>query len=113
MYTDPQTIEAKALSRILTGTSVGAFASGDNKYRLTVDPRSTAKRRRNAARYYVTKPVSYDGVTVEEQFMVSLTIDRPFTGITDADILASAKGLVAWLSASSDAALIKLIAGEN
>lgn len=113
MYADPQTIASKPLTRILTGTSVGSFASEDNKDRLTIDPRSTAKRRRNAARYFVTKPVSYDGVTVEEQFMVSLTIDRPFTGITDAEVLASAKALVAWLSASTDAALIKLIAGEN
>lgn len=113
MYADPQTIATKPLGRVLTGTSVGTFVASDSSDRLTIDPRSTAKRRRNAARYYVTKPVAYDGITVNEQFMVSLTIDRPQTGISDADVLASAKALVAWLSASTDAALIKLIAGEN
>jgi hypothetical protein len=45
--------------------------------------------------------------------MVSKTFDRPITGITDADIEAAEVALNTWETASSNANLNKLAAGEN
>jgi hypothetical protein len=45
--------------------------------------------------------------------MVSVTIDRPLTGATDADIEKDLLGLIGWLTASTNANLKKLVAGEN
>jgi hypothetical protein len=42
-----------------------------------------------------------------------LVIDAPSSGFSAADQKDLAKALLNWLTASSDAALIKLIAGEN
>jgi hypothetical protein len=119
-YTDPQTVTISGtpitLPRVLTGTTVGRFISADANDELTIDPRGTAKRRRNVARSYkkrsVVDPLG-SGLSVIVQDMVSITIDRPSTGVTDAEIEAHATGLITWLTASSNANLKKLIAGEN
>lgn len=112
-YADPQTVSASPLSRVMTGTTVGEFVSADNNAVLTIDPRPTKRRRRNAARYYIKKDVTTGGVTYQDQFMVSITIDRPKSGITDAEVEAAYDALIAWAGASSKAAIKKLIAGEN
>lgn len=118
-FTDPQsvTISGTAVShpRVITGTTVGRFVSADANSELTVDPRGTAKRRRNVARLY-EKSTAVDpitGLTGQVQDMVSFTIDRPLSGVTDAVIEAHASALIAWLTAGTNANLKKLIAGEN
>jgi hypothetical protein len=45
--------------------------------------------------------------------MVSFTVDRPLSGVTDAVVEAHASALIAWLTANTNANLKKLIAGEN
>jgi len=118
-FTDPQTvtISGSAVShpRVLTGTVVGRFVSADAASELTVDPRGTAKRRRNVARLYekssVVDPLS--GLTIQVQDMVSITIDRPLSGVTDAVVEAHATALITWLTANTNANLKKLIVGEN
>lgn len=112
-YADPQTINSIALNRVYSGSALGDFVSADSTTELTVDPRGTARRRRNVGRYYKRFPVVVDGVTTQEQAMVSFTIDRPRGAVTDAEVEAMADALIAWLNASSKAALKKLIGGEN
>jgi hypothetical protein len=119
-YNDPQAVThnavAVSLGRVITGTTVGRFVSPDATIELTVDPRGTAKRRRNVARFYVKRNVLDplgSGLSTQVQSMVSVTIDRPNSGVTDADIGKDLDALVAWLTASSKANQIKLIAGEN
>jgi hypothetical protein len=50
-FTDPQSITvdgvATSLPRVLTGTTVGSFKSADAVKEVTIDPRGSAKRRRN------------------------------------------------------------------
>jgi len=119
-YTDPQTVTvdgtAHTLPRVLTGTTVGKFVSADAARELTIDPRGTAKRRRNVGRFY-TKRTALDplgsGLSTQVQSMVSITIDRPLSGVSDADIEKDILGLIAWLTASTNANLKKLVAGEN
>jgi hypothetical protein len=116
---DPQSVTISAvpvsLPRILTGTSVGTFKASDARTELTLDPRGTAKRRRNVGRLYAKKNVTdpYTGLISQQGYMVSITVDRPLTGITDADAEALASALFTWATASTNSNLKKLIAGEN
>lgn len=118
-FTDPQSVTISgtpvSLPRILTGTAVGNFRSADGNTELTLDPRGTAKRRRNVARLYVKKNVTdpITGLVSVQGYMISITVDRPLTGITDADAEALATALFTWATASTNSNLKKLIAGEN
>lgn len=119
-YTDPQSITVDAvpysLPRVITGTTVGRFVSADALRELTIDPRGTAKRRRNVGRFFTKRTVVDplgSGLSTQVQSMVSVTIDRPLSGVTDAEIEKDLLGYIAWLTASSNANLKKLIAGEN
>jgi hypothetical protein len=118
-FTDPQSITISGVTtplvRILTGTTVGTFRSADGSNELTLDPRGTGKRRRNVARLYVKKNVTdpLTGLITVQGYMVSRTFDRPLSGITDADITAASTALNTWETASSNANLNKLAAGEN
>jgi len=119
-YTDPQAITvdgtAYTLPRVITGTTVGRFVSADAVRELTIDPRGTAKRRRNVSRFFTKRNVAdplVTGVSTQVQSMVSITIDRPLTGVTDAEIEKDILGHIAWLTANTNANLKKLIAGEN
>ncbi len=118
-FTDPQSITLSGttspLPRILTGTTVGDFRSGDGNIELTIDPRGTAKRRRNVARFYAKKTVTdpITGLASIQGYMFSITGDRPLTGITDADVEALAAAAIAWATATSNSNLKKLLAGEN
>jgi hypothetical protein len=118
-FIDPQSITiggtTTPLPRILTGTTVGSFKSADGTIELTLDPRGTAKRRRNVARLYIKENVTdpLTGLITVQGYMVSLTADRPLTGITDAKIEAAATALIGWNTASTNANLKKLAAGEN
>jgi hypothetical protein len=119
-FTDPQSITvdgvATSLPRVLTGTTVGSFKSADAVKEVTIDPRGSAKRRRNVVRFY-SKRNTVDplnpAISITSQSMVSVTIDRPLTGAIDADIEKDLLGLIGWLTASTNANLKKLVAGEN
>lgn len=119
-YNDPQTVTidavANVLPRVLTGTVLGRFVSADAVTELTIDPRGSAKRRRSVARLYRRRNAvdpQVPTMTVPVQSMVSVTIDRPSAGVSDADIEKDLLGFIAWLTASSNANLKKLIVGEN
>jgi hypothetical protein len=119
-YNDPQSITVDGttsnLPRVITGTPVGRFVSADAALELTVDPRGTAKRRRNVVRAYTKRSVLdpvVAGVSTQVQSMVSVTIDRPSSGVTDAQIEKDLLGLIAWLTAATNTNLKKLVAGEN
>jgi len=119
-FTDPQSITvnsvATSLPRVITGTTVGNFVSADAAKVLTLDPRSTSNRKRNVARLntqrVVTDPL-VSTLNTRVSSMVSLTADRPLTGVTDAQIVEEFKELFAWATANSYANLLKFAAGEN
>lgn len=119
-FTDPQSItidgSAVSMARVLTGTSTGRFVSADQGVRLQADPRQTSRRRRNVARvdkdFSVPVPGS-SGLTTIEGVGVSLLIDRPRAGVSDADVQKLASGFLTWLTANTNANLLKIINGEN
>lgn len=119
-FTDPQSVTVNAvpysLPRVLTGTTVGKFVSADAIREITVDPRGTAKRRRNVVRFYTKRNVLDplgSGLSTTVQSMVSVTIDRPLSGVTDVEIGQDLDGIIKWLTDASKANQNKLIAGEN
>lgn len=119
-YSDPTSLTndgtAVSLPRVMTGTTVGRFVAADAAHEVTIDPRSTAARRRNVARYYRRRTgvdPQVPTLTTQFQSMVSVTIDRPRVGTTDAEIEKDLVALIGWLTANTNANLKKLVAGEN
>ncbi len=120
-YSDPQSVTigtvpgAVSLPRVNSGSDLGQFQNYDSKTKLTVGT-SYNRRTRHTARLQfgkvVTDPlVSTTNVLAEGS--VTVTIDVPPTGFSAAEQKDLAKALLTFLTASTDAALIKLIAGEN
>ena len=119
-YSDPTSLTndgtAVTLPRVITGSTIGKFIAADAAHELTVDPRTTAKRRRNVARYYRRRAGTDPQVptlTIQNQSMVSITIDRPLVGVTDAEIEKDLLALIGWLTANTNTNLKKLVVGEN
>lgn len=119
MLADPQSITidgtTASCGRVLTGTDLGRFVSGDQKTSLEVQT-SRSGRTRTVARLRVSK-VTSDPLVATTNVMVSdtiaLTINRPLEGFSDADVEKQVVGFIAWLTASTNANLKKIIAGEN
>lgn len=118
MLADPQSITingtALSLPRTLTGTELGKFT--DSTSTIEVQTSVDAKRIRTVARLKQSKVttdplVSTTNVRVDDT--IALTITRPREGFSNDDVLKQVKGFVSWLSANTDANLIKIIAGEN
>jgi len=120
-YQDPQTVTigttpgAVSLPRVNTGSDVGKFSNYDSKTNLEV---STAygKRSRHVARLNFSKVVTdplVSSTNVGVSGTVTFTIDVPPSGFSANEQKDLALGIISWLTASSNAALIKLIAGEN
>lgn len=119
MLADPQsiTIDGTAIScaRNLTGTDLGRFNAANGQTTLEVQT-SRSGRVRSVARLRQTK-VTADPLVATTNVVVSdtiaLTINRPLEGYSDADVEKQVVGFIAWLTASTNANLKKLIAGEN
>lgn len=119
MLADPQSITlsqgAKTAPRLLTGTARGRFASSDGTAIVEVETTSTGSRLRTIARAedrkVATDPLTESNIPVTAG--VTLTINRPVVGFSETDVLNAVKGLIGWLTASTDANLKKIIAGEN
>ena len=120
-FADPQSVTigttpgAISLPRVNTGSDVGKFTNYDSKTSLEV---STAynKRTRHVARLTYSKVTTDPLVSTTNVIAsgtVTLTIDVPPSGFSATEQKELAKALVNHLTATSDAALIKLIAGEN
>lgn len=119
MLTDPQNITgsqgAKIAPRVLTGTSKGRFTSSDGSATIEIETSPSGRNFRHFTRFIelkaVTDPTS--GLSTTSKIASSLIVNRPQVGVTEADLLASVKGLIGWLSAATDANLKKMLAGEN
>jgi hypothetical protein len=120
-FTDPQSVTigttpgAVTLPRVNSGSDVGKFSNYDSKVVLEVST-SYGRRNRHIARLSFAKVVTdplISTTNVLASGTVTLTIDAPPSGFSAAEQKDLAKALLNHLTATSDAALIKLIAGEN
>ncbi|DAD51409.1 TPA_asm: coat protein [ssRNA phage Gerhypos.2_25] len=117
-FADPISINdgtARSLARTGFSANGGTFQSADGLYTVTVS-HSLGKRNRAVARLDMSK-IAADpllaGVNVKASMSAYLVLDTPVTGFTGAEILSEATALTGWLTASTNAALVKLIGGEN
>ncbi len=118
-FTDPQTITVDAvaysLPRVLDKSGMGRFVSADGTYTLELAP-TNGKTKVRVLRLRHSKVASDPLVAttnVRVSDLISLTVIRPLDGYSDAEVVKQIKGLIALLTASTDAALIKFVAGEN
>lgn len=117
-YTDPQTVtvgSALTLPRISSGINSGSFSKDDGTAVLSVS-HQYGKRTRRTARVTSTK-ISADplltNVNVRLSASAYLVVDVPNNGYTIAEIKDIVTGLTTWLTASTNANLVKLLGGEN
>lgn len=117
-FSDPSSIKvgstATPVARVLTGTKDGYLISENGSVSITVKPGKSATRRSNTLQVRNKQLASVDpdiNGTVES--MVSVSINRPMVGMTDAEIVTIVKNVFEFLTAGTDANLKKLIAGEN
>ena len=118
-FSDPQSVTinsvARTLPRFLSGTNVGTFNSADGNTQLTIDPNGTKTRRSNKVSFRetvtVTDPVT--GLTRLETHSITIISNRPLSGVSDTVAEQLAAGAFTWLTATTNANLKKILAGEN
>lgn len=104
------------LARVYTGSSKSLFVSADGKTLIEVNPSTNGKTTRRNIRLYQKKVVTDPLVGTTNVWRGSSWVFsnvRDADGYTDADAVAEFTGLVAALAASSNALLLKVLAGEN
>ncbi len=120
-FSDPQSITigtvpgAVSLPRTNTGSAVGTFTNYDAKTKLSVQT-NYGKRTRREARVDFTKIVTDPLVSTTNVIVsgtVRLNIDVPPSGFSVTEQKDLAVALLTWLTASSNANLLKVLAGEN
>lgn len=117
--TDPQSVtlnsSAVSLPRVLTDTGVGTFTNYDAKTRMRVNHTYGRRTRRNV-RLDLSK-ITADPLVASTNREVSASVgfwvDLPVSGFSAADLEDLSKGILTWLTASSNANLKKVLAGEN
>ena len=118
---DPQSVTigtipgAVSLPRTNTGSAVGTFVNYDAKTKLSVQT-NYGKRTRREARIDFSKIVTDPLVATTNVLVggtVRFNIDVPPSGFSAAEQKDLAVALLTWLTASSNANLIKVLAGEN
>jgi hypothetical protein len=120
-YSDPQSVTigttpgAVSLARVNSGSETGSFRNYDQKTELKVGT-TYGRRTRHTARVDFSKVVT-DPLIATTNVLASGSVylvgDFPASGFSAAEKKDLAKALLTWLTASTDAALIKLLAGEN
>lgn len=118
MYTDPQTVTinaiANVLPRIRSGATSGTFRKEDSTVKLTIS-HAENKRARRMVRIDHSKLAADPYITGDNtpvSMGVYIVVDVPLLGYTVAEQKQVVDGLTAWLTASSGAAVSKLIGGE-
>lgn len=118
MFADPFTITinaiAKSLGRTGTGIDTAAYSTGDRAYRVVLS-HSYGKRTRRMAKMIhdtlVANPL-VSGQNVQQTVSVHLVVDSP-PGYDTTLLKQDVDGYLAWLTASSGAAVAKILAGES
>jgi len=118
-FSDPQsvTISAVAISlpRVSTGDNISQYLSADGLVKLTASS-AYGRRNRRVLRLDHSK-ITADPFIPTNNSKVSMSnymvFDLPPAGYTNAEALAVYAGFKGLFTASSDAAISKLLGGEN
>lgn len=119
-FADPQSMtvvgsSATSLPRTASGVNSGAFQNSDGTQKLSVS-HTYGKRTRRVVRVDLSK-IAADPFVAGQNNTVSMSayvvIDIPKQGYTVAEQTTAVAGLASYLTASTNAQLIKLLGGEN
>lgn len=118
MFADPQSITydgAKTLNRTGQGIDVGEFRTSDGTIQLKVESTYKGRTRRSARLRFtkITPSPTNPSTNVEVSWSCYLVIDTPATTVDSTEASDTVKALIGWLSASSYAAVTKLVGGES
>lgn len=118
-FTDPATVTISgtpvSLPRVSVGDGKSVYRSGDGLTMLTAS-HEYRKRIRRMLRLDTSKiaPDAFrDDVNVELSMACYMVFDLPTIGYTPTEQLAVATALIGFGTASSNAALVKLLGGES
>jgi hypothetical protein len=118
LFSDPQSITvsgaAKSLARTGTTENGGKFATSDRAYQMSVN-HSYGKRTRHQIRLQfdsLTANPLVSGQNVSNSVSTYLVVDTP-NGYDVATAKALVDGFLAFLAASSGAAVSKVLGGES
>jgi len=119
-FPDPITVTvnaiAKTLARISSAVNAGTFSKDDGNYVMNVSHQYGKGRTRHFARLTASK-IAADPLISAQNIKYSMTssiiLDVPITGYSVAEQVLEVAGFCAWLTASSNANLTKLLGGEN
>lgn len=119
-FSDPQSIKigeaTTSLPRVSTGEYKSKYASEDRLKSLEISTQETRERIRQVYRINSSKITAdaFDTTqNVEAGMSAYLVVDRPKAGFTNAEAKDVVKGLLESLSASTYAAVVKLLASES
>jgi len=118
-YADPQSVTinaiANSLARTGSGINSGSFSTADSTVQLFVSSQY-GKRQRRTARLqhskYATDPAN-SALMVPRSLSTYIVVDTPLQGYSLTEQQQVVAGFLAWLTASSNAAVTKLLGGEN
>lgn len=116
---DPQSVTINAVANVLPRTGLGltegTFTKSDGNLSLRVR-HASAKRVRHEVRLdfrKVAQDVLQPALNVASTGSVVLYVDVPKVGFSESEIKQYVDGLTAFLTASSGAAVTKIIGGES
>lgn len=119
-FADPQKVKVDGTNevtvpRVNTGNFSSEYLSDDDTIKLLLST-SNGKRKRHLARIDLSK-ITTDPYDTTQNVKVGtsayLVVDRPLAGFTNAELKKLVEGLVGFLSASTYAAVTKLLASES
>jgi hypothetical protein len=118
-FADPQSVNpgsgAVSLPRTGGDKSSGSFKSNDGTLTMDVNHTYGKRIRRSASvslKKYASDP-TVSGNSVLVNTTARLVIDQPIQGFSVAELTTLITGLIANLTASSNANVVKLLGGEN
>jgi hypothetical protein len=118
-YADPLSITidgtANSLARTFVKNGAGQFVTADGSYSLEIAPKTgvTKTRSLRLRNSKVTSDPLTTTTNVRVTDLITINVVRPLDGYTDAKVVKQLVGLFAFLTANTNANLIKFVAGEN
>lgn len=118
-FADPQSVtisgDAKSLPRVGTSDGKSTYRKDDSTVEMTIS-HQYGKRTRRAIRLISNKIVEdplLSTVNVPVSTSITLVVDSPVVGFTNAELKAVVDGLTAYLTASSGAKVTQFLGGES
>lgn len=115
---DPQSLtlgSAIPLPRVVTDAKSATYRAGDQNLELLIEHSSNGKTNRSVMRATQRK-VAADPLTAVNSYQfatVTLTINRPVTGFTEAELLLLLNSIPTWGSASTNAKFKQILGMES